>query len=519
MNEKEFNDQLILLAIQGKVLPQDPNENPASDLLNTISENREKLVKKGIIKKNKTKSIIFKENNHYYEKKGNKEPICIDEEIPFEIPETWEWCRFGYIVDFTLGKTPPRKNPEFWDNPSIPWVSIADMSNERIITTTNEQINDYALEKSFKGNIVPKGTLLMSFKLTIGKVGILNMDATHNEAIISIKPHFDKDNVFRDYLFYILPIISNMGDTKSAVKGKTLNSKSLYNLLIPLPNLNEQHRIIEFLKLLKHYQQYSLELKSTNELFANKFKNLILKKAIQGKLVSQNPNDEPALLLLENIKKVKENLIKDKKIKKNKNESLIYKKDDHYFEKIGNKEPICIDEEIPFEIPETWEWCCMNQYLDVRDGTHDTPKYVKEGIPLVTSKNLKNGSIDFDTAKLISVEDHQQISQRSKVDENDILFAMIGTIGNPVIVSNNKEFSIKNVALFKPYISEINMKYIYYYLTFAQTIMRKNASGAVQSFVSLTVLRNYYIPIPPINEQKRIVDKIETLFLNIEKFY
>lgn len=248
------------------------------------------------------------------------------------------------------------------------------------------------------------------------------------------------------------------------------------------------------------------------------FKKHMADLAMQGKLNTQDSNDEPASILLELAKKQKEELINAKKIKRNNKESIIYKENEHYYE-IGKNGPICIDNELPFNIPNSWVWCCMNQYLDVRDGTHDTPKYVSEGIPLVTSKNLNEDNIDFTTAKFISHEDHKQISQRSKVDNNDILFAMIGTIGNPVIVSKDREFSIKNVGLFKPLISETNMEYVYYYLRFAQDFMRKNASGAVQSFVSLTVLRNYYIPIPPLKEQQRIVNilkKVDT-YVNLDQ--
>ena len=251
---------------------------------------------------------------------------------------------------------------------------------------------------------------------------------------------------------------------------------------------------------------------------AQDLKNSILQMAMEGKLVPQDPNDEPASVLLERIREEKEQLIKEKKIKRNNKESVIFRKNNHFYKKVGKKEPIYIDDEIPWEIPNSWEWCCMNQYLDIRDGTHDTPKYVKNGFPLVTSKNLDNGKIDFTSAKSIGEEDHINISKRSKVDDNDILFAMIGTIGNPVLVSKDREFSIKNVALFKPFIKETYMEYIFYYLLYVQNQMQKNASGAVQSFVSLTVLRNYYISIPPLNEQKRIVKKIEELLPLIEDY-
>ena len=170
-----------------------------------------------------------------------------------------------------------------------------------------------------------------------------------------------------------------------------------------------------------------------------------------------------------------------------------------------------ISGEIPFDIPDLWEWCRMNNCLDVRDGTHDTPAYVTQGIPLITSKNLKNGSIDFSSAKMISLRDHQSISERSRVDSGDIMFAMIGSIGNPVLYKGNDVFSIKNMALFKQIENGLNMEYVLMWLTFQQSDMRKQAAGGVQSFVSLNYLRNYLIPVPPLNEQHRIVEKLGVL--------
>ena len=156
--------------------------------------------------------------------------------------------------------------------------------------------------------------------------------------------------------------------------------------------------------------------------------------------------------------------------------------------------------------------------LDVRDGTHDTPKYVSKGIPLVTSKNLSNGAIDFQTAKLISNEDAEAINKRSYVDDNDILFAMIGSIGNPVLVKKDREFCIKNMALFKTYcLDMIDMSYVFMFLNKEQYDMKKKASGGVQAFVSLGFLREYNIPLPPLAEQKRIVTKLEELLPLCEK--
>lgn len=167
-------------------------------------------------------------------------------------------------------------------------------------------------------------------------------------------------------------------------------------------------------------------------------------------------------------------------------------------------------------IPGTWKWMKMKEIIDVRDGTHDTPKYYKTGIPLVTSKNLNNGTIDFSTCKFISYEDYLNINRRSNVDDDDILFAMIGSIGNPVIVKKDREFSIKNMALFKKSDFVIS-KYLYYYLIYSDDTFKRNASGAVQSFVSLKYLRNFFIPVPSKEEQKRIVEKLEVLLTEINK--
>ena len=238
---------ILQYAIQGKLVPQNPEDEPASELLKHIEEEKARLVKAGKIKRDKNASLIFKgEDNKYFEKKGN-EVICIDDELPFEIPESWTWIRFKNLVNFSLGRTPERVVPEFWNPPCIPWVSIADMEDKGILTHTKEKISKKAFEDKFGGQYSPVGTLIMSFKLTIGKVSILGVDATHNEAIISIFPYLDKDNVTRDFLSNFLSIITGYTSSTDAIKGATLNAKKMSEMLVPLPPLNEQKRIVEAL--------------------------------------------------------------------------------------------------------------------------------------------------------------------------------------------------------------------------------------------------------------------------------
>ena len=235
----------------------------------------------------------------------------------------------------------------------------------------------------------------------------------------------------------------------------------------------------------------------------------ILDLAIRGKLVPQDPNDEPAEVLLERIREQKQQMFKEGKLKKKdiKNDTIIFKGEDNlHYEKFQDGTVKCIEDEIPFEVPEGWAWRRLNSIVDVRDGTHDTPAYVDKGIPLITSKNLIEGGIDYSNVKYISEKDALSINERSGVNVGDILFAMIGTIGNPSMVTEDILISIKNVALFKfSFSDKLSNYFIMYYLDYAQEDMKKRPSGGLQPFVSLNFLRTYLVPIPPIEEQHRIV--------------
>ena len=222
----DMKASLLQAAIQGKLTEQLASDGDAETLYADIQQEKQRLIKEGKIKKEKPL------------------PEITDDDIPFDIPENWKWVRFGDCFNYHIGKTPPRKEPIYWKE-EFPWVSIADMVDGDITQRTKEKVSDYALASTFSNKVSHAGTLIMSFKLTVGKVSILGMDAVHNEAIISIYPFKDSDNITRNYLFKILPFVANSGDTKNAIKGKTLNSESISNLLVPLPPLTEQKRIVD----------------------------------------------------------------------------------------------------------------------------------------------------------------------------------------------------------------------------------------------------------------------------------
>ena len=444
---------------------------------------------------------------------GKNEPVCIADEVPFEIPESWEWVRLGEIFQHNTGKALNASNRS---GELLTYITTSNLYWNRFEVDSLREM--YFSESEVEKCTAVKGDLLVCEGGDIGRAAIwpYNTDIRIQNHIHRLRAYVEVCTEYYYYIFFLYKYAGWIGGKGIGIKG--LSSNALHSLIFPLPPLHEQQRIVTKLKMLEpffeKYTQVEKRLNNLNVQFPDLLKKSILQDAVQGKLVPQDSADEPASILLERIRAEKQRLIAERKIKKDKHESVIFRRDNSHYEKRGSEE-VCIDEKLPFEIPENWCWSKMGICLDVRDGTHDTPKYISDGIPLVTSKNLCNGRIDFSTAKFISLEDHITISQRSKVEDGDIMYAMIGSIGNPVLYNGNVEFSIKNMALFKKISNGLDMEYVYWFLYLSQDTMKKFASGGVQSFVSLGCLRNYWIPVPPIQEQHRIVMAIKQLMPKI----
>ena len=365
--------------------------------------------------------------------------------------KNWERKKLGDLCTIQLGKTPYRKNPKFWDKDKESgnvWLSIADLKHGEYISESAEQVSNLGAKEIVK---IPKGTMLLSFKLTLGRVSFAGTDLYTNEAIAALL-NLDK-NISKDFLFYYFSLFdwnkAAEGDVK--VKGKTLNKQKLKELQIPLPPLPEQQRIVSIL----------------DEAFA----------AIAKAKANAEQN-------LKNAKELFESYLQG------------------VFEKKGYG----------------WEEKRLGEVYDVRDGTHDSPKYHNQGFPLVTSKNLKNHKLTFDDIKFISETDYFNINKRSKVDVGDVLFAMIGTIGNPVVIEDEPNYAIKNVALFKVGNNQSSY-FLKYFLDSKQTIdkMMQDAKGTTQKFVGLGYLRSFPILIPPLKEQQTIVRQLDALRAETQK--
>ena len=476
MTAEQLKNSILQLAIQGRLVDQRSIDGNARTLVEELVKLKNDLLREDIIKP--IKGI---------------EPI---NEVPFEIPDNWTWVRLGTIASFISDGT--HRTPKYVEK-GVPFLSVQNISQGYFDMTKIKYISLEEHNELAKRCKPENGDILVCRIGTLGKAIKVTVDFEFS-IFVSLGLIRLLDSRLADYIICVI----NSGYGKKwidevKVGGGThtnkINLKSFPDFLIPLPPIKEQIRILkkleEFDSLLSEYATASTKLNTLNASFPEMMKKSILQEAMQGKLVPQDPNDEPASVLLKKIAEEKKRLIKEGKIKKQK------------------PLPEITEDEIPFEIPENWEWVRLNNCLDVRDGTHDSPKYHTSGHPLVTSKNLKEGRIDFSTCKLISEEDYNLINQRSQVDDKDILFAMIGTVGNPVLFRGTADFAIKNMALFKHIGDHISMEYVQWYLFFAQYDMKKQASGGVQSFVSLNYLRNYLIPIPPIEEQKRIVNVIE----------
>ena len=238
---EKLRKSILQYAMQGKLVPQYATDESVEVLLERIKEEKQRLFEEGKLKKKDLQeSIIYQGDDNSYYEKNNKEVLQLENIT--SIPKTWKYLRFHQIVNYYMGKTPPRSVSTYWGK-DIPWVSIADMVSNGIIQSTKEALSN-RFKASIQEKISPPNTLLMSFKLTVGKVSLLGIEAAHNEAIISIFPYADTNEIIKMYLFKFLPEIVKYGDSKEAIKGTTLNSKSIDALLIPLPPMEEQKRIV-----------------------------------------------------------------------------------------------------------------------------------------------------------------------------------------------------------------------------------------------------------------------------------
>ena len=520
MNGKQLKNSILQWAIQGKLVPQDPNDEPASVLLDKIRQEKERLIKEKKIKRDKNASIIYRgEDNSYYEKiLATGEVKCIDEEVPFEIPQGWEWERIGNLFETTSGSTPLSRNPDYYQNGSINWVRTTDLNNG-VLCKTEIQITEKACS-DYNLTILPQNSVCIAMyggAGTIGKHSILQFDTTINQSVCAIKPNgYCNMDYLHTFIEYQRPYW--MDFAAGSRKDPNINQLIIKHCLLPIPPQKEQTRIVEKLSLLHPYiTQYGecqIKLDYINKEILDKFKKSILQEAIQGKLVPQLTEEGTAQDLLEQIKIEKLNLVKGGKLKKSAlATSVIFRGDDNkYYEQIGKK---CWDitEQIPFEIPSNWEWCRVRNVSNSYIGLTYKPTDIDEkGTIVLRSCNIRNGKLALDDIVRVS----SSISEKMLIEENDIIIcARNGSkrlVGKSALIKNLPEPMTFGafMAICKTPIYEYMFAYLQSDLFFGQ--LRDVSNTTTINQLTQNKFNDFLIPIPPVREQERIAFKISQLF-------
>lgn len=518
MTAQQLKNSILQMAVQGKLVPQNPNDKPASVLLQRIKAEKQELIKAGKIKKDKKSSEIFRGATHnlpyaYCEQIG-KEIRDISDEIPFEIPESWEWVRLGFIGDWGSGATPSRTNKEYYGG-NIPWLKTGDL-NDGIITNIPEKITELALEKT-SVRLNPVGSVLIAmYGATIGKLGILNIPATTNQACCACLPILVNNN----YLFYFL-MSHKESFTKKAEGGAqpNISKEKIISTLFPLPPLAEQKRIVakieQLIPYIEKYEKAETQLTALNKSFPDMLKKSILQEAVQGKLVPQNPDDEPASVLLERIRAEKQELIKQGKIKKNKNESVIITRDKIPYEIIDGKER-CIADEVPFEIPDSWCWCRLGTIFQHNTGkTLNSSNHQGTMMQYITTSNLYWDRFELDKLREMLFTDSEV--EKCTVTKGDLLVCEGGDIGRAAIWNYDYPMRIQNhIHRLRSY-APVEVYFFYYVFYLYKRAGLIGGKGIGIQGLSSNAIDKLLIPLPPLAEQKKIVAKTEELMQYCDK--
>ena len=509
MTAQQLKNSILLMAVQGKLVPQDPNDEPASVLLERIHAEKERLIKEKKIKREKNPSVIFKgADNTPYEKIGDEVRSLV---VPFDIPDGWVWIHPTDVGYFGSGKTPaPDQLSKFG---TVPYFKVADMNaagNEVYLCNSNSFLKAPDPMKLFsKGAVVyPKngGAVFTNKKRILGQDSLVDLNTG------CYTPFSQMDEKFFYYLFSTV-------DFQKYYKGTalpTVDMDAVQEIVWALPPLTEQRRIVTAIELtlplIGKYEETHSQLSHLQDSFPEALKKSILQEAVQGKLVPQDPSDEPAEALLERIRVEKQWLIKEGKIKKDKHESVIFKRDNSHYEKRGPDE-VCIDDALPFEIPENWTWARLSSAcVSIADGDHQPPPQVQDGIPFLVISNVSDGRVDFSDTRYVPKEYFDSLAEIRIPQCGDLLFTVTGSYGIVIPVQTERKFCFqRHIALIKFSCLSPDFMKLWLSSPLVYEQCRRAATGTAQKTVGLASLKGLLIPIPPLNEQKRIVQKLNTL--------
>ena len=516
MTGQQLKNSILQMAVQGKLVPQDPNDEPASVLLERIRKEKEQLIKEGKIKKEKNPSYIFRgADNLPYEKVGKNEPVCIADKVPFEIPESWEWVRISSLGSIVRGSGIKRTETVESGKPCVRYGELYTtyhMSFNQAVSFVSEELFERCKHFSY-GDILM--TLTGENKPDIAKAVVyLGNDLIAAGGDLAYWTAHGMNPLYLTYLMaspYVVGRKVNLatGDIIVHISGDKLGT-----ILIPIPPLSEQQRIVDkILEAEVKLAEYTGKENSLNVLqknFPDALKKSILQWAVQGKLVPQDPNDEPASVLLERIRAEKQKLIAEGKIKKDKHESVIFRRDNSHYEKLDGIER-CIDDEIPFEIPANWEWA--------RLGMISTYSQTKQKINVQNADSNMWGLDLEDIEKGGKLLDIKTVGERKAVGEKnlfyrgDILYSKLRPYLLKILVAPGCGICTPEIVPFKVF-GSLEPEYIVAFLKcpYVDAFINAVTYGVKMPRVSTETMTNLLVPIPPLSEQRRIVEKQQELF-------
>ena len=521
MTAQQLKNSILQMAVQGKLVPQDPNDEPASVLLERIRAEKERLIKEKKIKREKNPSVIFKgADNTPYEKIGDElRPLA--DEVPFDIPDSWEWVRLGNISSYA--ETKQKINATSAD-PSIWGLDLEDIEKGgRLLEHKTVGERRAVGDKT----VFAKGDILYSkLRPYLLKILVAPDDGICTPEIVPFRVYGGIDpNYIVNYLKS--PYVDNLINSITyGVKMPRVGTETMTSLLVPIPPLEEQRRIVEKIdgvaSAISAYDVAYQKTETLNSAFPEALKKSILQEAVQGKLVPQDSSDEPAEALLERIRAEKQRLIKEGKIKKDKHESVIFRRDNSHYEKLDGVER-CIDDELPFEIPENWCWCRLKSIVNVVSArrVHQSD-WRSEGVPFYRAREIgklaDTGSVENEL--FITEALYTEFSSSGVPHPGDLMVTAVGTLGKTYIVKDSDRFYYKDASVicFENF-GKITPAYLklLMYSPYMEDQIKQNSAGTTVGTITIVKANEYLIPLPPLMEQQRIVDQAERLQIHIDK--
>ena len=521
MTAQQLKNSILQMAVQGKLVPQDPGDEPASVLLQRIKAEKQELIKTGKIKKDKKSSEIFRGATHnlpyaFCEQIG-KEIRDISDEIPFEIPESWEWVRLSSICTKLVDGD---HNPPKGEKSTTQYYMLSSTNiNHNTLVELNKvrYLNKEIFEKENSRTKVSVGDVFFTSVGSLGRSCVFqgghNICFQRSVTVISTLIYNYYLKYFFDNPFFQDKIVREA--TGTAQKGFYLNQLS--ECIIPLPPLAEQKRIVEkieqLLPFIEKYEQVETQLTALNTSFPEMLKKSILQESVQGKLVPQNPFDEPASVLLERIRVEKQKLIKAGKIKKSKHESVIVTRDKIPYEIIDGKER-CLADEVPFEIPDSW--CRLGTIFQHNTGkTLNSSNHQGTMMQYITTSNLYWDRFELDKLREMLFTDSEV--EKCTVTKGDLLVCEGGDIGRAAIWNYDYPMRIQNhIHRLRSY-APVEVYFFYYVFYLYKRAGLIGGKGIGIQGLSSNAIDKLLIPLPPLAEQKKIVAKIEELMQYCDK--